>query len=536
MANPFLFLSLQRDKENSFLSSLQESEDSWEKRDQYIKISLQKRYSYPRTFFLQESHSLLLGYIEPELFPQLQDSFTQGDLFDFVGILQQKIDREFLIIQVGAKNNLKIYRDAICTIPIFYFAWKKLLVISNEFTALLPFFRNQKAINLDFTTLSRRMLNLLVSPERSILSDIKLLGERSILSADKNGVKIIYPPSEQNSSEKGEGLEKDFSGLLEKNLDKYWQKIPHSTTLGFELSGGLDSTTPVGFYSSTKEENLQTFSMILPGKEGQSQKGKIASLHQRFAIRSTLVPIQNEFPLKSHLKSLKPFYPFREIYFEALDKLARLAQEQGIEVMITGMGGDEAFLVDPGEENGYAGLTKGKSPWGERNLVFLTEKFKRLYRQSSLELTDLPNPLVPYSVLAANVARNNIYLARGIWPVAPLADPYFSSFCRRLPWLWRQDKKILRIYQERNQYPPSIYKLGSNETFAVFFENTMRSRVNILLDNLFLDSFLDKLGLIKKNILLKDYRHYVKTGQGTNPLYFYSIGVIEILLHYLQNS
>jgi len=507
MKKPFLFVAVSnRGVEDLSFWSVSEKGAYWKTGRGLNKIYLAKRDSYPKTFIARSRNRsvLALGYIEPDLYPHFKKCLGDTkELSCFIAQLKKELDREFLLIVLTkSPPEIRVYRDALCTVPIFYLEKEHFLLLSNEFVALLPYLAENRQIDLDFKVLSEHLLHLVSLPQRTIFSKIKLLTERSVLIKSARGVRVRYPrpwPVLAKCSELKRPLFA-FSKILEETLSKYWGKFKEDEKIGFEISGGVDSITPAGFYAKKSKKPLKAFSMLLPGEEGKSQREKLKKIEEFLGLEVNITPIANLFPLKSQLEACKPkpFYPMREIYFEALEAMAQRAQKEGIKVIITGMGGDEAFIVDPREKVGHK--------------------------------VDFPTPAVPYSVLAANVARNNIYIAYDIWPVAPLAAPRFAMFCRSLPEKLRKDKKILREYQKKRGYPKTIYAPKINENFVSFFESTLRDKTRGLLIELFGRSVLARLGLVKKKQLIRSYLGYTRGKNDINPLYFYAIAVIEILL------
>ncbi len=536
MRKPFLYLVFKnKTVETLFSRPIDQVSDFWLIKDRNNFVSLKKRGSYPLTFLLKQGGAIILGYIEPELFTELEEAVNKQETNSFASSLQKQLDKEFLIIILRENPfEIRIYRDALCTIPLFYFHDNKEFAFSNEFPSLLPFVEKKSTIDLDFTTLSEYLLGLTTSPARTVLDKIKIITERSVFIGNKKGITIKYPgaPSPAPEINKKEAFYL-FRKELEKTLSKYWFKIKDLQGIGFEVSGGLDSATALGFISQKRQLPFKTFSMILPGEKGQAQKKKINSLSQKFKSEPCFQQIEKYYPLRKQKESITPFYPLREIYAEALTALAQEAKKKKTEVMITGMGGDEAFILDPGEKLGYKGLATEERRKKITIPSFFSQKFKE-----KIDLTPkkFPAPAVPYSVLGANTARNNIYINYDIWPVAPLADPYFSSLCRALPKKEREGKKILRRYQKKKDYPQDVYSPQKNENFASFFEETLKKKVRSFLVKLFQDSCLDKMGLVEKQTLLKEYEYYATNTKKVNPLYFYSIAAIEIMLQSLSSE
>jgi asparagine synthetase B (glutamine-hydrolysing) len=209
--------------------------------------------------------------------------------------------------------------------------------------------------------------------------------------------------------------------------------------------------------------------------------------------------------------------------------MARQAKKKGIKFIITGIGGDEAFKIDSREKIGFQGSEEESFRKKFLSPSFFTSFLQKAFQEAIPN--PLPLPLVPYSVLSSNLARNNIYIRQNIWPFAPLAHPNFIDFCRSLPISERKNKKILRDYLQQQGYPLSLTCPVDNENFASFFENTMRrSEVKDFFWRLLANSQLEKLGLIKREEVMSCYLKYQKKKNKINPLYFYTIITAEILL------
>ncbi len=499
-------------------------------------VSIRKIDGYPKTFLIRNGQKFLLGYIEPRSFLKLSRAFfCRSDIDNIVNNLKKNQRAEYLIVFLDAESlTVKIYRDALCAIPIFYLNDEGVLVFSNEFTSFFSFLPNQNnQIEINFQGLAEFFLGL-ESADRTIFHKIKLLTERAVLVKINHSLKIKLPHQpfvKLKKTKKTKNPVGDFKRNLERILKIYWSKIPLKNNIGFEMSGGIDSATAPGFYSKCGNRKFFSVSMLLPGEERVSQLMKIKDLANMFNLKIGIFSILSQFPLSSqiNIRKLKPFYPWREIYYEALLGQINLARKNGVKQIFTGMGGDEMFKIDSREKDGHQGE---KEVAFRRKLViprFFTDKFKRKFFENISAEKTIPVSLVPYSVLDANSSRNNLYIEQDIWPISPLADPELVEFCRNLPEKWRRDKKIMREYQKINGYPELIWRPSFNENFANFFDESLRKNLKNFLIKIYRNSVLSELGLIKKDVLITDYLKFIKRGNYDNPLYFYSIAVVEII-------
>lgn len=535
---PFLSIKISaREGIKISLLKINNKKDSWSINQELVKIYLTKRNSYPKTFFIRKNNFLVLGYIEPKLYSDFKTYLTsEKKIIQFVKKLNQKLEQEFLLIVL--KENpfeIKVYRDIFCTLPVFYMQKNGFFFLSNEFIEIFSYLsKDVQTIDIDFRCLAERLLFSGISPNKTIFSKIKILTERSVLISNRKGIKIKYPISNLIST-KSLNLRNplaEFTKILEKTLYNYWSKFKERWYVGFEISGGVDSVTSIKFYNQISRKRLKGFSMILPGKSGIGQRKKLKKIMKFFDIKIDFTHIVNLWPLKNQIKSkkLKPFYLGQEIYFEALDKMAKKAEDQGVKVIITGTGGDEAFRIDSREEIGFQGPQEKKIRESFNFPSFFTNKLRYAFSHLDENIV-CPIPMVPYSVLGSNLARNNIYIRHNIWPVLPLSNHRFIKFCRRLPEKSKKNKKILRDYLKEQNYPEEIYSPEYNENFANFFENTMRrDEINKLLMRLISISQLAKLGIINQKKLIESYLKYRQEKSEISPLYFYTIITTEILL------
>lgn len=521
-----------------------DNKENWEVRKGSSNILLRKRSSYPITFCFENNNSYLLGYVPPSFFNEVREKFVggAGSVNSIVSYLRKDLSTEFLLIYIDSRNSkLRVYRDALCTIPVFYLQGKDFISFSNRFQQLTSLVGDN--VEVDFQGLYEFLLGL-EGNNRTMLRDIELLGERSVLVFSTGGISVELPDSAVPAP-----CEKDFDkplrvfgDKLEDILFRYWERIPDDTFKAIELSAGIDSSTLAGFYSKLSNEVMYALTMVLPDDLGDSQIRKIKDLHSSFGMESILSHIGDKFPLSSELRSSKlvPFYETREIYYEALNSQAEKAKNAGVQVIFTGMGGDELFIIDPREPIGHQGSEEVKYRKQLDLPGFFTKRFKELMLANLPEKKETPLPVAPYSVLGSNASRNNIYVNHGIWPVAPLGDPYLAAFCRSFPIEYRRAKKILRDYHKSKSYPESVYNPEINEDFGGFFEYAMKYHLRSFLMKLFENSVLaGDLGLIDKDLLVRDYNKFCSSSSGDggiNPLYFYEVAVSEINLQSLKRQ
>jgi asparagine synthetase B (glutamine-hydrolysing) len=504
------------------------------KNNSYVMIK--KRDSYPKTFIKESNGSLFIGYGEPSVNKLLTKKYLSNFSKKKQNFFKQLKDnrKEFFISSLSA-NKVFIDRDEFCAIPIFYFRDKDLFIFSNKFSFVLTNVSRDK-ININFQGLAEYLL-LLESANRTPIDKINILTERSNLELDDRNFSIGLPPNKavikERISRKNEM--KLFTKRLRSVFLAYDKKIPQETKIGIELSGGLDSSTVAHFFSK-KRKDAKLYSMDLPKKVGKAQKNKLKDLIEFIGLEHKSVKIKDKYPLSRYAKTKKlfPLYPQKEIYTEALEYMLTKARRDGVEVIFTGMGGDELFLLDKRENIGFKGKEEAEFRRRVKMPIFFTSKFKKDFFKRVFFDNNIPIPPVPYSVLGAHVSRNNIFIEHGIWPIAPLGDSELARFCRSLPNQMCRNKYILREYQKKNTFPKGLYESFTNEYFGNFFDESLKGPLYDFIISLYKKSVLDNLGLIDKKILIKDYQKFVRTNKHENPLLFYEVAVMEIVLQSLS--
>lgn len=498
-------------------------------------FSIRRRDSYPRTFALKLAHAYVSGYAEDSFLEKVCKSKSWHHLEILTQAAAQASQEEFLLIAIPKNRaGIHIFRDAFCTLPLFLLETPKAFWLSNRFSRLALEQRSNASIKLDFQGLIEQLVGL-EAANRTLFFNIRRVPERSHIIISAKSQKLILPasptapilPGRQDSPEL-------FKNQLIKTVGKYWQKTNKQAKIGFEMSGGIDSATCPLLLAKKTRHILEAFSIHLPDSAGKSQTEKYRIIENRYKIRIHKAPARGAYPLLSQAKKKHwtPFDPNREIYCEALQREVRLARQRGIDVIFTGMGGDELFQIDERELEGFQGQKEADF----RKELSLPEFFTNFLRRKIVQYApidqEFPVPLVPYSVLAAHTARNNIFIENGIWPVAPLGDPWLARLGRSLSKKWRQDKRILRKFHREQGHPRQIINQEYNENFGSFFETSIKKPYfQKFMTELLQNSALQGLNFINTPILLAHYNHYRKNNDiHYPPIYFYAIVAIEINL------
>lgn len=461
-----------------------------------------KKLAYPKLLFERTKNKIRFGYKR-----EVKFSLEEGRL----------------TLNSGISN----------TIPLYYSANDKQMLFATNYIDLLPHLPKPITLNLPFV--AEYLLLSGYYDKDTLLKNVFLLTERTKLVWDGKRFNLKRP--QKKKSQKGklkltqEEAVAQFERLLNLAISKKLKELK-GVPFGVELSGGLDSSTLTAAFASKVGKPVETFSMILPETQGRVQLKRLRDFSQKFFCRLNLVETDTLYPFKNRGKRRGLFYPLEEIYREALAELAKTARKRGVKVIFTGMGGDELFRLDPRENEGFYGKGELEERCQRKIPSFFTSKIKRAFLDKEYVLPKRPVPVVPHSVLSAGHARNNIYVKEGVWPVAILGDPRLVDFCRRLPAVLRENKKLFQLYQEKHHFPNSFLTLEKKDSFHLLYELGIKEKEKRFLIKLFKNSRIEKLGLVNGKKLIQSYERYIK-GDGPEE-HFYGLASLEIFLRGLK--
>lgn len=455
---------------------------------------LRKRSAYPSTYCRRlDDKTVVFGY----------------------GPITVSDNDESLQVILHGDGSLAIKRDYYATLPIFYSVAAGIFVLSNSYESVV--------CALPAATLNHDSLleTLLPNPDRhaDLWEEVKILEERHILTIDRGQRPVVQLPDPRpwaSSNQAGESNPRLFKDTLESSLEAFIEKFDMDGTLAFEVSGGIDSALLPLHVAKTRKGRVPGIlgSMGFPGGFGATQHEKLLTLAEQTdfrALRAVIDP-KDEYPLARIVKGVQspPFYCFSEIYSEPLGDLADRFAQQGVQVVATGIGGDELFENTlSAEQQLFFGNVEQQRRRSLHYPPFSTPKMREQYVRSAPMVAPYPLPLLGVSLHGAQLARNNIYISRDIWPVSPFANAELYQFCQGLPVRFRANKNILRAFYEAHSFPKTIYQPSQNEHFGEFFADSFSTdRYGDLIQKLSQDSITKRLGLIDTARLLEVYKEY----------------------------
>lgn len=251
------------------------------------------------------------------------------------------VNGEYVIaIYDHAKNRLLIATDRSGTHPVYYHCDKDGLVCANR-TDLLRTISSQ--ISIDQQSIYNYLYFHAVPGPASVFKDVQRLLPGQVLEYQAGGKPVIShywkPHYEDNQPEDFPRLKEEFLELLKSSV----RKRMLSDAVGCFLSGGTDSSTIAGFANQLSNHPIKTFSIgfDVPGYDEMEYARTAASHfktdhHEYYVtpadITAGIAKIAYQFDEPFGNSSAIPSY-----------YCAKLAKENGIDILLGGDGGDELF-------------------------------------------------------------------------------------------------------------------------------------------------------------------------------------------------
>ena len=467
-------------------------------------MSIAKRADYPETKLINTKESLIFGYADDDIWKELVSGTGIRD------IEPNLYRNEFFLVAIEP-SGITVRRDAFCTLPIFYHHSANQFILSNRFEAVADSLKSGE-LSIDAVNLTELLLALDIN-DSTVFENVKMLCERTLLTASLENLEILSPTDRPKYTEVTD--QQSFDAALEDSCDRWFKKAFINGRTAFEVSGGVDSATAAGY---ANRSGLATVvgSMEFPGVFGVSQEKKLSAIRDSFEAELEVVKIKldHDYPLARVLEPRRKrlIYQYEEIYTEILSNLAERLRDRNVTTVFTGIGGDELFESEAGEAWTGTGPDEAERRRNHPIPRFYTNRFSEMLDSTIEAVSRTPRPPVPLvarSALFSQASRNNVYIEKGIWPIAPLADPTLYAICQGLPSELKERKIALRKYQERHGYPVEAYQPEHNEHFGPFFESSIKKNYGQVIDWLSENSVLAASGLTDLEALRSLHRNIV---------------------------
>lgn len=364
---------------------------------------------------------------------------------------------------------------------------------------------------------------------------LQLLTERACARWDGDALAITYPEPwhRPRASDLRDGADpvRGLTDILDASIAR-WLDLSH-LTIGVEVSGGLDSAL-VASRAAARRGGLRSYGVALIDGPTRQQDARRAEIAARFELRDTATAMQAFLPLapgSCRLSRRAPSLPWEEGYYETFDALLAGAAADGIDVLMTGFGGDELCGLRPSELRAVrASLGTRPQPASPEPALpapFLTPRARALL-DDTLELP--PRAASSESSIECAALSAARYLRHNIWPVHPLCTPELVHFCARLPPAWRYQRRIERDALTRAGLSSRITHPTHTDNFVPAMVAALRGPSQPVLRTLFATPALHDMGIVDRDALVEAYDTWLAHGTDDEAVHYLAAAVTELCL------
>jgi asparagine synthase (glutamine-hydrolysing) len=246
---------------------------------------------------------------------------------------------------------------------------RRQLVCGRDWVGVKPFFYALDARRLAFASEPQAVLAdpsvsrdphegmvaecLAVTPrsrEETLFRDVLRLPPAHVLVVSAESRRLVRAWTFRPGRRVRHGSDEEYAEHVRSVLEEAVAcRLRASGRVGADLSGGIDSSSVVGLVRSLEERGrvsglgFETFSLVFPEHRACDESGYIDSVVSRWRVRSNALP--PELPsLDAYARAARrwlshPGFPNGTMALS----LARRAGANGFRVMLSGVGGDEAF-------------------------------------------------------------------------------------------------------------------------------------------------------------------------------------------------
>lgn len=488
--------------------------------------------------------------------------------------IQQLSGEESFVLYNDKTQSYFAVRDIIGLRPLYYTFVGKQFYFSNNIETLFRKSGISKKPNLK--TMQNIVYHSTIAYDETMYQDIKRLPPGHYMTIDKTGkhtikrywkpeeIKINYKITEQEAKER-------FLMLLDQAI---FDRIDDLATTGFELSGGLDSSSIVSWVKHRKpQENVTAFSMYFTSMEACDESEYIDAMEEKYQLNlQKLATDQMDYKSRYSLENnyrLNPCWPIFITYTMGFSVVER-AKELKIKTILTGQGGDHILAGNLYVLDEYFRTfqwlqlykeVRALPNWkrfikaylvapliGEKNIQILRSFYHKIKRRKSLkkipeidfkELSDFYSghsvsfkydlEQVLHSTFSALMDSSYYTVAEehfGIVFRHPFFDRRLIEFMLTLPPKFKYSeglsKRLLRKAME-GVLPEKIRQ----RTDKAEFSEVLRQQIDAIdLDDLFHDANLARLGLVDQEKLDRYKEDYI-SGKMKSVVYFWQLINLE---------
>ena len=302
--------------------------------------------------------------------------------------------------------------------------------------------------------------------------------------------------------------------------------------LAVSFSGGLDSTLVAGV-ARKRGHPVSSFGLIMPGAEGQAQRARRASSIERLGLLDMAQPAEPRSLWNRGGHGRAAVVPWEELYHDPFDQLYAQMQARNLDVVLSGLGGDDLVMDywserdDAEAEIGRLSRPPAPPPFIRVDAGESQPRAARLHAE--------PRAFAQRSVLAAASNAAAQCLRHGLWPLHLLIAPEVVRYCHALPHTWRGRRRLIRDTLSELGLPREVTHPAQNESFDRWCEAAMRE--SELFRELVGGAPASELGLLDAELTRRSFADWC---EGRAPqhwdLYFIAVVRIEETLHSVRRA
>jgi asparagine synthase (glutamine-hydrolysing) len=249
------------------------------------------------------------------------------------------------------RQRLLLARDRVGIKPLYYANTGKALVFGSEIKAILA--DPSVPRRLDLAAVDRFLTYYYVPGDITPLRDVQKLPPGHYLSVEGGRVSVTpYWDLQFPATRPATSLDESAEALNTLLSDTVKSHMISDVPVGILLSGGVDSTGMLHYASQHAEGALHSFTMGFGGFDVPDERPFARLAAERFGT------VHHETTVTA--EAFRDFLPQYVWHMEepvceppaiALHFVARLARENGVKVLLSGEGGDEAFAGYPEYRN-----------------------------------------------------------------------------------------------------------------------------------------------------------------------------------------
>lgn len=469
-------------------------------------------------------------------------------------------DFAFVIWDKNAEK-LVCGRDRLGVRPFFYYNLNSTFVFASEVYALTNSLNFYKEPNLQAVKSHLYHFGLRDYSE-TMYKYIYSLAPGSIMTIQNKRLKIRrywHPENIKiNHSLKLSNVKHEFLSLLKEAVEC---RLRSAFPIGFELSGGLDSSSVVCLADKIKTEQKKlSFSCVYENYHCD-EKDFIDIVNSQtkiknFIFKANKIDYKNRFDIKFNYK-MSPEWP---IYLPTTDSFpfTDMMQKHGVRVVLTGEGGDQVtqgseyqlidYLMHFNWLQFYRELRNNQfakgyikrfliAPMLSKNMKNLLKKlyFKQDAKQKKLNISEIKDifhfgdfkykafyeDLISVSgTLHSSWSDHNVYHSRGIYGLEfrhPFLDSRLIEFALTVPAKYKLNNNISKIMLREAMKEILPEKIRTRNDKAEFSE-IIRDQLRAMDFSVFEKDFeIARLGLITNDEVQKYIKLFDTMGDEINP-------------------